>query len=166
MRDRSQIKIVFADDIRFDDFEKLHALLVSAFAYMDDRIDPPSSLHRQDAQSLRVKAQREKLVLAIDGTELVGCLFLRPDTEAFTESYYIGKLAVRGDCRGEGIGKKLIDKATVFALDNNCNLLTLETRVELLENHRYFERLGFTRCGENSHSGYDRPTSFFFQKQI
>lgn len=158
----SVVTVSLADEIAFDDFTELHKLLVSAFSYMDNRIDPPSSIHRLDAQSLREKSNRESLILACKGRQLIGCVFASRKRDAF----YLGKLAVRADCRGLGAGQKLIEKAQHQAQSQGCKSLELETRVELVENHRFFERLGFVKVRENAHEGYAQPTSYVFCRQI
>ncbi len=158
----SSVVVVLAEDIVFNDFNVLHELLISTFAYMDDRIDPPSSMHRLSVEGLREKARAETLILALSGAELVGCAYVCPKVGLC----YVGKVAVREDHRGLGLGDRLIQKAGQVALRHDCNVLELETRVELLENHRYFERLGFLKCGENAHEGYNRPTSFLYRKLL
>ena len=65
----------------FDDFIGLLALLHRSFAFMDGRIDPPSSLHKLDVDSLHEKASAETLLTAMDGEKLVGCLFVRKDAD-------------------------------------------------------------------------------------
>ncbi len=158
----SVVTVSQADEIAFDNFAELHEFLMSAFAYMDDRIDPPSSIHRLNAESLREKSHTESLILAFKDQQLIGCAFARPENV----SCYLGKLAVRADCRGAGVGQKLIEKAQHIARKHGCGTLELETRVELAENHRFFERLGFVKTRENAHEGYNRPTSYVFCRQI
>ena len=59
----------------FAEWETLLALLRRAFAYMEGRVDPPSSLTRMDAAALRDKAGAEALLLAHDAAGgLIGCL--------------------------------------------------------------------------------------------
>ena len=52
------------------------------------------------------------------------------------------------------------------ARDLGLPVLELETRVELVENHLIFRRLGFVETGRKAHEGFDRPTSITFQKLI
>ena len=80
----------------FRDWEGLLKLLHAAFAYQNDRIDPPSSLHRLDAESIARKARDEHLFLAGEGGNLLGCIFARPQAD----SVYVGKFAVRPDRQG------------------------------------------------------------------
>jgi len=51
---------------QFDDYAGLLALLHKSFAYMDGRIDPPSSLHKLDVDGLSEKAKAETLLTAVD----------------------------------------------------------------------------------------------------
>ncbi len=145
-----------------DNFDTLLDLLKSAFAYMDERIDPPSSLHRLDSQKLREKAALEILLLARDGTTLVGCAFARP-TE---DSLYVGKLAVALNYRGRGISRRLLCACEAVAVEKNLPVVALETRVELIENQRLFVQLGYKKVAENAHAGYTRPTSYLYQKDL
>ena len=75
----------------FSDWPGLHRLLNECFAYMDGRIDPPSSLTRMTPEVLREKAGDETLVVVYSDEDLVACGFLR-ETD---QTIYIGKLAVR-----------------------------------------------------------------------
>lgn len=162
-RDAVQIAPAPAD---FADWPALLALLQRAFASMDGRIDPPSSLTRMDAAALQAKARDEHLVVAhhasLDGTQLVGCVFatVRPDC------VYLGKLAVDDAWRGHGIARRLIDAVAQFAQAHARSTLELQTRVELVENHRAFAALGFVKVAETAHPGYDRPTSVTMRKRL
>lgn len=137
------------------DWAALHAFVHRTYAYMDARIDPPSSLHKMDSTSFEEKAKSETLIIARLEAELVGCLFCRPQDDWL----YVGKVAVDGAHQGRGIGRALFVRAFDLAARMDLLGLELETRVELIENHRTFEKLGFQKIGENAHSGYDRPTS-------
>ena len=146
----------------FRDWEGLLKLLHAAFAYQNDRIDPPSSLHRLDAESIARKARDEHLFLAGEGGNLLGCIFARPQAD----SVYVGKFAVRPDRQGEGIGRRLMHAAEDFARDSSHAVLELETRIELTENHETFAAMGFVRTAEHAHAGYDRPTSITMKKPL
>ncbi|WP_193176832.1 GNAT family N-acetyltransferase [Oricola nitratireducens] len=146
----------------FDRWEDLHALLMASFAYMADRIDPPSSLLRMDASALAGKAKSETLVLATEGGRIAGCVFLRAEPDAL----YVGKLAVGDAFRGRGIARRLFAIAEDEARAADLPFLELQTRIELTENHETFSRLGFVRTGATAHDGYDRPTSVTMRKPV
>jgi GNAT superfamily N-acetyltransferase len=146
----------------FDDWAGLLALLREAFASMDGRIDPPSSLHGFDAAKLAAKAAEEELVLAFQDGALAGCLFAAERGDAL----YLGKIAVRPGLQGRGIAKRMFALAEASARARGFKALELQARIELTENHRTFTALGFEKVGEGSHPGYTRPTDVNFRKLL
>jgi len=148
--------------VDFADWEAVRALIHDAFAYMNGRIDPPSSAWRLTPQSMAADAAKGALLLAGAGHTLVGCVFVRPKQDAL----YIGKLAVQPGLHGSGIGKALVQAARAEALALGLKALELETRIELTENHAAFARMGFTRTAETAHPGYERPTSITMRASL
>lgn len=146
----------------YDDWQALQALLVRAFAYMHGRIDPPSSLLAMSADDLADKARKETLFLAMSDRAVVGCLFL----ELRDTSGYVGKLAVDAAWRGRGLARRLVALAEDTARTAGKRALTLQTRVELVENHATFARLGFVVTAHTAHDGYERPTSVTMERPI
>lgn len=144
------------------DWRELYGLVCSAFDYMDARIDPPSSLHRMGVDDFKTKAQAETLIIATADEGLAGCLFCRPAAGWL----YVGKMAVDPDVQGAGIGRALMAAAFDLAKRGRYLGLELETRIELVENHRAFERLGFSKVAETSHAGYDRPTGITMRAEL
>jgi len=143
------------------DFPFLLALIQRAFAHMDGRIDPPSSLHRMNAHSLAAKAHTETLLLARMDGAIVGCMFC-----AMSQSgthLHIGKAAVSPHMQGRGVGRALFERAFMDAREQRLQGLELETRIELTENHAKFAKFGFQKVGEVAHEGYDRPTSIIMR---
>ena len=147
---------------KFDDFVSLLALLHRSFAFMDGRIDPPSSLHKLDVDALHEKARDETLLTAMDGEKLVGCLFVARNAGTL----YLGKLAVDESARGNGVARQLIDVANLIGKQWSCKTIELEVRLELTENQSFFTHLGFDKVGESSHEGYTQPTSYRYQRSI
>ena len=153
---------IVVDPPDFDNWAGLHALLVDCFAYMDGRIDPPSSLTRMSPDVLAQKSTAETLVLAYAADQLVGCGFLAERPHAI----YLGKLAVAPRFRNRGILRAMIREAERLARQRGKPHLELQTRIELIENHRTFEALGFTRTGTTSHPGFTRPTSVTMRRAV
>jgi len=146
----------------FDDWPALLALLRSAYAYMEGRIDPPSSLLRMSAEDFARKSRDETLILAWDGARLVGCGFA-----ALREGcVYVGKLAVDESMRRRGVARGILEAAEALARENGRPFVELETRIELTENHATFAAVGFRRVAESAHPGYDRPTSVTLRKPV
>ncbi|WP_044026828.1 GNAT family N-acetyltransferase [Ruegeria sp. TM1040] len=128
-------------------------LIRQCFAYMDGRVDPPSSMHRLTLEALSKQAVAGE-VWAI-GAPVVASVVLTPRLDVL----YLGKLAVVEDLRGLGLARTLVELALARARSMGLNAVELQTRIELVENHEAFARLGFERCGTTTHSGYDRPQS-------
>ena len=145
----------------FNRWQELLALIMSSFAYMDGVIDPPSSAHRLTLGNLAEKARVEIAFVALDGDEIVGCLFCRPEPPA---CLYVGKLCVSPKAQGKGIGKMLLEQAEALARELALPALRLETRIELIANHTKFAAWGFVKTAENSHAGYNRTTSIEMTK--
>lgn len=146
----------------FDDWEAVHALLKRCFAYMDARIDPPSSLHTMQSADLAKKSQHERVAIAEHDGQIIGCGFLSLRPKAI----YLGKIAVSPEYRGQGILRSIIGLADEMARALGRDVLELETRIELIENHMTFEALGFSQVAQNSHPGFNRPTSITMQRRV
>ena len=160
-RSADDVRIEIGPD-RFSDWSGLLALLHAAYAYMDGRIDPPSSLLRMDAAELERKARAETLILAWHEAALIGCAFASERRDCM----YMGKLAVAAAHRGRGIARRLMQAAEALARERGRAWLELETRIELTENHETFAALGFHETAETAHAGYARPTSITMRKAV
>ena len=145
-----------------EDWAALHALLALCFAYMEGRIDPPSSLAAMTPETLRAKADTETLVTIRQGGALVACGYLS-DTG---RSVHLGKLAVAPAHRGRGLAGRIVAEAEALARALGRPVLELSTRVELTENHATFARLGFAEIARTAHPGFDRPTSVTMERPV
>ncbi|MGH6809290.1 MAG: GNAT family N-acetyltransferase [Ensifer adhaerens] len=149
-------------DATFDRYDELLALILNAFAYMDGRIDPPSSAHALTIEGLKEKAATEIGFVVADGPVLVGCIFCRPEIDCL----YIGKLAVAAAHQGKGVGRRLLASAEEAARNRHLPALRLQTRIELIENHRTFAAWGFIETGRTAHPGFTRPTTVEMRKTL
>ena len=139
------------------EWSALLALIQRAFAYMEGRIDPSSSLHRLTPSGLA--ASGEVWVL---GRPAVACMVLKPEDSGL----YLGKLAVEPALQGRGLGRLMMARAEERARELGLGFIRLETRVELAENHRFYRALGFEEVGRRAHPGFDRPTSVSYEKRV
>lgn len=145
-----------------DDWTPVLDLLQREFAYMDGRIDPPSSLNRWSTDKMQAEAALGCAILAYRDNCLIGCAFTKPQGNAL----YVGKIAVDQDHRGTGLLRMMMSVANRLALGAGCSTLRLQTRIELVENHAAFAAIGFCKVSETAHPGYDRPTSITMQKPV
>lgn len=134
-------------------------LLHEAFAYMEGRIDPPSSLRDLTPEALTRQAEVGEIWVI--GAP-VACVFLTPKPGAL----YVGKLAVAAGSRGQGLARRLMDVAEGRARQRGLPKLELQTRVELVENQAAFQAMGFEEVGRTAHAGFDRPTSITYRRAV
>jgi len=135
-------------------------LVQQAFASMEARIDPPSSMHRLTVSSIRDACAAGEVWTIGDKPD--ACIF----TKKKGDYLYIGKLSVREDMRGRGLARALVELAETRAKMMGLSGLELETRIELTENHETFRRLGFVKSGEGAHKGFERSTYIIMRKNI
>ena len=138
------------------DWDAALALIHRAFAGMEGRIDPPSSLHRFTIRDLQAGE------FWCIGVPPVACVLLTPKQGALT----LGKLAVEPGLTRQGLARALIATAETRARALGLPALELQTRVELTENHATFQALGFQEIARTAHAGFDRPTAITFQKSL
>ena len=141
------------------DWPGVLALIQRAFAGMEGRIDPPSSVHRLTAEGIAAQARTGEIWVV---PPLQACMFLTPKDGRL----YLGKLAVEPALQGRGLARQLVALAEERARALGFAILELETRVELTENHAIFRHLGFVETGRKAHPGYNRPTSITFSKRV
>ncbi len=138
----------------------VRALMRDSFAYMDGVVDPPSSIHRLTLTALRAQAETAELWAL--GTPPAAAVILTPRPPAL----YIGKLCVSQALRGQGISRRLIAHAKHRARELDLQVLELETRIELTDNHAAFQAMGFVETGRTAHAGYTQPTAITFQLPV
>ena len=143
-----------------DALEAILALIQTSFAYMDGRIDPPSSMLRLSLADIAHQCERGEVWSF--GNPIKACVFLTPKTDCL----YLGKLAVAYSARGQGLGRALVALAEKRAVALGFPELELQTRIELIESHRIFAALGFVKTLETAHEGYDRVTSITMRKAV
>ena len=142
------------------DWPALLSLIQSEFAYMQGRIDPPSSMHSLTADTLAAQSRTSE-IWAI-GHPPHACIILTPQPD----SLYIGKLSVAATHRRQGLARALIALADTRARALGLPSLELQTRIELTENQSTFTALGFTETARTAHPGYTRPTSITYRRPV
>ncbi|MDN5787237.1 GNAT family N-acetyltransferase [Pseudorhodobacter sp.] len=140
------------------DWDALLAQIRRAFAGMEGRIDPPSSLNRMKAQDL---ASHPGEVWVI-GTPPRACMVLTRKAHAL----HLGRLSVDPPYQRKGYAHALITHAETRARALGLSALELQSRIELVENHAIFFAMGFEQTGSTTHAGFEGPTSLVFTKRI
>jgi GNAT superfamily N-acetyltransferase len=153
----SEPRRIQADD---PDLPRVLDLIRRAFAFMDGRINPPSSLGRMSLEDAQTHARQHE-VWAI-GSPPVAAFFLTIENDHL----YLGRLAVDQGHRGQGLARQLFALAETRARVHGLPCIHLSSRVELIENHVVFAAMGYEKSGDGTHEGFDRPTTDHFRKRI
>ncbi|WEK14029.1 MAG: GNAT family acetyltransferase [Candidatus Microbacterium phytovorans] len=98
---------------------------------------PWNNPHQDIARKLRV--QPELFLVAVDGSEIVGSVMAGYDGHRGWLYY----LASSPDRRGEGIGRRLVERAEELLIDLGCPKVQLMVRTENVEVHDFYSSLGF-----------------------
>ena len=110
------------------------AFLVEEFFIERDRTNP---------EMVRALMEKGKFLLADDGPDLAGCVYV----ELRGERGYLGMLSVDPARQRVGLGRRLIDAAETFFRNAGCrfcDLLIVNVRTELLTMYR---QLGYVETG-------------------
>ena len=142
------------------DWGAVLGLIRAEFAFMDGRIDPPSSMHALTEAAVAAQAHSGEVWLI--GAPPLACLFLTAKPAAL----YIGKLAVAAPMRRRGLALGLMAVADARARALGLPVLQLQTRIELVENHATFRAMGFHQTAATAHPGFDHPTSLTFERRV
>ena len=142
------------------DWQAVLALITSAFANMEGRINPASSAANLTPDSLAHQSQTAEIWVI--GIPPQACMILTPKPGRL----YLGKLAVAQADQGRGLARSLITHAETRARALGLPILELETRIELTENHAFIEHLGFHETARKSHPGFTNPTSITYTKRL
>ena len=95
----------------------------------------------------RLEPQERILLAAFDGGDLVGAVQLdRAHVPNGRHRAELRRLVVRGDRRGSGIGRALVEAAVERARAAGLRLVWLTTHEGTVAD-RFYERLGWTRSG-------------------
>lgn len=146
-----------------EDAPLMTELILSAFEDHRGKIVPPSGAHNETPDKVRAKLEQGGGIIAtVDGTS-AGCVVYYPEE---AEQMYLGRLAVLPAFRKHGVGQALVAAVEETALAMGFLRMSLAVRVALPGNRAFFERLGYSVTGYESHAGYTEPTFMHLVKPL
>lgn len=98
--------------------------------------------------------------LAQAGTEIVGCIALRPI--ALRKSAEIKRMYVRSGWRGAGVAQKLLNAAEEFAMTNGYEWIYLDTTDKMRAAAHLYQRNGYQPCDRYN----DNPQATIFMRKF
>lgn len=133
----------------------------AAFSAQSRATRPPSSALSETAGSIAAKIATGGVGAFRDGS-LVAVVLWQIEGDAL----HIWRVSVLPPFRGRGLARRLMATSEAAARACGARRMRLKVRLELPENERLFERFGFTRCGLDTHEGFDEPTTAVMEKRL
>jgi ribosomal protein S18 acetylase RimI-like enzyme len=143
-----------------DEAEAVAEVLRAAFEEYRGWLDPPSGAHGETAEKIRNDMRDARIVLALLGETIAGCVFYAP----VNEHVDLFRLAVLPGYRQRGIGCALIAYVEERALALGFQRVQLGVRLQLPRNRALYERLGYQFVEARTHAGYAEPTYAILEK--
>ena len=151
----------------FDQYEAVLELLQVSYKAQDGVVDPPSSVTRLTLEQVIADAKAGDLLTAeAEDETITGCIFCKTLFNEAGPYLYMYHMAVSPLRQGKGVGSALLRTAETLARGRGIDRMQVMSRVELVDNHAFFERHGFREVGFFTHNGYHRPTSVRFEKLL
>jgi ribosomal protein S18 acetylase RimI-like enzyme len=144
------------------DAEAIVALLHAAFDEYRGRLDPPSGVHQETAETVRRKMATTRVVLVLAGGAAAGCVFYEPGANRL----HLGRLAVFPARRRRGCGRRLIEYVEARARELGLPCVRLGVRLALPDLRAYYEREGYRVVEYRAHDGYTAPTYVMLEKDV
>ena len=138
-------------------------LILAAFEDHRGKITPPSGAHNETPEKVRTKLQEGGGIIAYVSESPAGCVVYYPEGH---DQMYLGRLAVMPAFRQHGVGQALVAAVENRATMEGYARMTLAVRIALPRNRAFFERLGYTVTGYESHPGYTEPTFMHLMKPL
>ncbi len=152
--------------VRLDGPERLpEALTVihDVFGHYEGNLVPPSAALKETVDSIGRRLAGGAVFLAEDaGGRVIGAVCADRKGDAM----YLGRLAVRPECQGRGVGAALVAAVERFAAEAGADRITIGVRLALADNIRMFQKLGFVETGRTAHPGFSEPTSMDLAKPV
>ncbi len=129
---------------RPDDVEALVACIDAAYAHYADRISDLPPVSDGCAQDIA----ENRVWVAVEGDEIVGCLFLVPGDGFLT----LTNVAVHPDHRGKGLGRVLMAFCEDEARRQGFTEMRLNTHAAMPENVRLYAHLGWVETARDGNT--------------
>jgi hypothetical protein len=160
-------RILNMDEISFrplnlTDAEEVARVIRAAFAAQPRSTQPPSSALKETVVTVAAKIAAGGGIGAFASGALVGAVLW----EIKARALHVGRVSVippESRLAFAGLDQRAGETASP---PSRLTRMTLRVRLELSENERLFERVGFERRELDAHEGFDKPTQAVMEKLL
>lgn len=142
------------------DADALAELIRFCFARQTVVTDPLPSALKESGDNIRAHFAEGGGGTMFEGP--AACLLWKTEDGGF----YVGRVAVHPDFRGQGLAKRMLAVAEAEARSRRLPRLHLSTRLVLLDNRKLFAACGFVETTQEAHPGYAHPTFVNMEKRL
>lgn len=135
-------------------------ILERSFLEYQGRLDPPSGVFSETAESLGEQIANRQVLVCEAGGELIGCAYVKAEASFL----YIGRFGVVPEWRNAGVGGMLLHTAESRARSAGYDRVRLNVRIGLDGLRRYYESRGYAAVEYLTHEGYPGPTYVQMEK--
>lgn len=127
-------------DCKTSDFEPVFKLLQLLWPNQELDFDKLQQVYNKGIDS-----ENQKLIVGLIENEIIGfcSLTIKNNLWQAGNLAHIDELIVNEHYRGNGVGKKLIDKITELAVENNCKRIELDSAFHRTSAHKFYEKMGY-----------------------
>ncbi len=123
-----------------DDFPSIFKLLKILWIDLD--------LNFENLQTVYCKAilsENQKLIVGTINNQIIGFCSLTIKNNLWQAGNlgHVDELVVDENIRGQGIGKKLIERITEIAQENSCKKIELDSAFQRKNAHSFYESIGY-----------------------
>ena len=146
-----------------EDAPALAATIVAAFEQYRGRLTPESGALSETPQGIAAEMrQHTGGIVAEWNGRIVGCVMFR----LYQGDLYFGRLSVLPEARGHKLAARLIAAVEREARKLDLLGVRLGVRVQLVENQKLFQSLGYREISREAHEGFSEPTSINMRKSL
>jgi len=153
---------VYLRDATVEDIPALVAVLHAGFEEYRGRLDPPSGVHNETAETIRKKLNMDSAVVAENDGDVIGCVFYVHEASCLD----LGRLAVLPQYRRQGVGRALVEYVENRARALQVTRVELGVRLALPRLQAYYEALGYRPIRRGAHEGYAESTYVVLAKDV
>ncbi len=160
-------RILNMDEISFrplnlTDADETARVIRAAFAAQPRSTQPPSSALKETAETVAAKIGVGGGIGAFAGDALIAAILW----EIKAGALHVGRVSIVPAWRSRGLAGALVKACESEARRRGLARMTLRVRLQLPENERLFERMGFERRAVDAHDGFDRPSQAVMEKRL
>ncbi|KAJ6019591.1 hypothetical protein N7499_009444 [Penicillium canescens] len=141
-----------------EDIQAIKSMVNSAYSKYIERIGKPPAPMTEDWEQ---EMETHEVMMLKDNDQTVGSIDFHVDDQ--TNSLKINNVVVDVGSQGRGYGYWMMKHAEIEGRERGLSSITLFTNVNMIENVRFYGKLGFIETERKMEDGFER---IYFRKSL